>query len=111
MGMKVELPLADLAVAHGLPRPVAEYRFAAPRRWRLDAAWVEHKVALECNGGLWVRGRHSRGRGQEADYEKHAAATLAGWRVFWASTGQVDSGEAFRWVRAALAAGVGRDGR
>lgn len=64
-----------------LPAPVTELRFAPPRRWRFDLAWVDQKLAVEIEGGAWVNGRHSRGRGFESDAEKYNAATLAGWRL------------------------------
>jgi hypothetical protein len=99
--------LATLAALHGCPGGVTEYRFHPIRRWRFDLAWIEpdRRIALEVNGGLWTRGRHSRGTGQEADYEKHATATLLGWRVFWASTRQVNNGVAWGWIREALTQG------
>jgi len=65
----------------GLPAPVREYRFHAVRRWRFDYAWLEHKVALEVEGGVWTGGRHTRGAGFLADIEKYNAAVVAGWRV------------------------------
>jgi very-short-patch-repair endonuclease len=55
-----------------LPAPEAEYRFAAPRRWRFDYAWPQHLVALEVDGGTWVAGR---------DTEKLNAAAVLGWRM------------------------------
>ena len=68
--------------AQGIPLPAVEYRFAAPaRQWRFDYAWIEQHVALEVDGGTWVRGRHSRGGGQQGDMEKGNAAVLLGWRV------------------------------
>lgn len=98
----MHVPLTTLATLHGLPGGVAEHRFAPPRRWRFDLCWPSAMLALEVNGGLWVRGRHSRAKGQESDYEKHAHATLLGWRVIWASTRQVESGEAWEWVKRAM---------
>lgn len=64
-----------------LPTPVAEYRFAAPRKWRFDRAWVAHKVAVELEGGVWTRGRHVRPAGFLADIEKYNHAAASGWRV------------------------------
>lgn len=65
----------------GLPAPVREHRFHPVRRWRFDYAWIEHKVALEVEGGVWTGGRHTRGAGFVGDMEKYNAAVLAGWRV------------------------------
>ncbi len=67
-----------------LPEPTAEYPFIAPiRRWRFDYAWVDQKVAVELQGGVWTQGRHSRGAGQVSDYQKHNTATQLGWRVLY----------------------------
>ena len=67
--------------ALGLPEPVPEYRFAPPRRWRFDYAFPEFKLAVEIEGGAWIRGRHTRGKGFLADLEKYNAATLLGWSI------------------------------
>ncbi len=65
----------------GLPTPTLEHRFHTTRKWRFDVAWPAHKVALEVEGGVWTRGRHSRGAGMVGDMEKYNAAVLDGWRV------------------------------
>lgn len=65
----------------GLPAPTPEYRFDPTRRWRFDYAWPEHKVALEVEGGVFIRGRHSRGAGMIADMEKYNRAAVLGWAV------------------------------
>lgn len=94
--------LSAMFRAAGLPVPVLEYRFHPQRRWRWDWAWVDFRVALERQGGLWVRGRHSRARGQEADYEKFVQGQLLGWLVILASPEQLASGEALDWITEAL---------
>jgi very-short-patch-repair endonuclease len=66
---------------NGLLEPTPEYRFAPPRRWRFDWCWLNAKVVLEVEGGIFTRGRHSRGAGMLADMEKYNYATLMGWRV------------------------------
>jgi len=88
--------------AFKLPEPVREHRFDASRRWRFDFCWPEQKVAVECEGGTWSGGRHTRGSGFEADARKYAAAVLQGWRVFRVTDAHIDSGEAVQWVAEAL---------
>jgi very-short-patch-repair endonuclease len=86
--------------ALGLPFPVAEFRFAMPRKWAFDFAFVEQRVALEVQGGIWTRGRHSRGKGQEGDMEKLNAAQALGWRVLWVSPAMLQDGRALRALEA-----------
>ena len=81
-------------LGNDLPEPVREYRFCASRRWRFDFAWPEQRVAVECQGGVWTNGRHSRGAGQEADYEKHNAAVLLGWRILYVTGGMIQQNPA-----------------
>lgn len=80
--------------AVGLPAPVTEHRFAPPRRWRFDLAWPDRLVACEVEGGSWVAGRHTRGRGFEHDCEKYCEAAVRGWRVLRVTTGMVMDGRA-----------------
>lgn len=97
-------PLILLCEAHGLPVPRAEFPFAEPlRRWRADYCWVEHKLILEVNGGLFVQGRHTRGAGALADMEKLSEAAILGYRVIYATPSEVDSGAVLDRVRRALA--------
>ena len=80
--------------ALGLPPPVREHRFHATRKWRFDLAYPEIKLAVECEGGLWIRGRHNRPMGYQADLEKYNAATELGWRVLRYSDRDIKSGRA-----------------
>ena len=70
-----------LCQREGIPQPIYEHRFHPIRRWRFDAAWVDHRCALEIEGGVWTNGRHTRGSGFVKDMSKYNAATLRGWRV------------------------------
>lgn len=72
-----------------LPDYVTEYRFDPVRRWRLDYAWPAYKVAVEVQGGIWVRGKHGRGSGIEKDQEKLNAAQVAGWIVLQCQPGRL----------------------
>lgn len=58
-----------------------EYKFHPTRKWSLDFAWPSVKLAVELNGGTFTRGRHTRGAGVEADYEKINEAQRLGWMV------------------------------
>jgi len=71
------------AIAHklGIPAPEREYRFDPERRWRFDFAWPGLKVAVEIEGGVWIRGRHVRPAGYLGDLEKYNRAVVLGWRV------------------------------
>ena len=51
------------------------------RKWRFDFAWPEIMVALEVEGGVYVRGRHTSPSGFIKDLDKYNAATVQGWRV------------------------------
>ena len=60
---------------------VAEYRFSPPRKWRFDFANPQRQIAIEIEGGVYTRGRHTRPTGFLRDIEKYNCATLQGWRV------------------------------
>lgn len=79
---------AILAERRAQPRHlVAEYQFAAPRLWRFDFAFIADLVALEVEGGVWTKGRHTRGSGFLKDIEKYNTATVMGWRVIRCTPG------------------------
>ncbi len=60
---------------------IAEHRFHSIRRWRFDFAHLKHKVAIEIEGGIWTKGRHTRGKGYLKDCEKYNEAQILGWKV------------------------------
>jgi hypothetical protein len=63
------------------PEPVAEYRFAPPRRWRFDLCWRDHGLAVEVQGALFSGGRHVRGAALVREFEKLNVAAVRGWTV------------------------------
>ena len=91
---KLEDDLAWMIRVAGLPDPEREYRFHPSRRWRADFAWETHRLLVECEGGLWIRGRHNRADGYERDLIKYNTAALAGRKVLRFSADQIDSGYA-----------------
>jgi len=65
----------------GLPMPETEFKFLTDRKFRLDYAWPERKLALEQEGGVWKQGRHTRGSGFIKDMEKYNLLAATGWRL------------------------------
>lgn len=84
---------------------VPEYRFHPTRKWRIDVAilWRDRpELAIEIDGGIWVRGRHSGGAGQLKDMEKHNELAVAGWRVVRFTPQQVRDGSALEVITRCL---------
>ena len=77
-----------------------EVKFHPTRKWRLDFVlfWKEGlvptRIAVEIEGAIWSRGRHTRGKGYQADLDKYNAATMMGYRVLRFSTEDVFRGRA-----------------
>jgi hypothetical protein len=86
-------------IAYGLPEPVAEHRFHPVRRWRFDWCWIDEKIAVEQEGGIWTGGRHTRGKGYANDCLKYNCAAALGWRLFRFTPADVRSGKAARFIR------------
>ncbi len=91
-----------------LPKPTQEYRFvreivgdgpgirkrikaAGLQDWRFDFAWVDEKVAVEMDGGIWTQGAHVRGNHYESDRKKYNAAQVNGWIVLTFTGGMLDN--------------------
>jgi len=80
-----------------------EYRFHPVRKWRFDFAFPGHKVAAEVEGGVFVKGRHTRGAAFVKDCEKYNAAAELGWRVFrFVPRQHIDTGVALNTIERAL---------
>ena len=84
--------------AMNLPAPISEYRFDQKRRWRIDYAFPDWKLAVEIEGGLYSKGRHVSIKGFKRDLEKYNALALMGWRLLRFLPEQVKSGLAVRTI-------------
>jgi len=102
MGSLLESILESEIVGAGLPQPEREFRFHPVRRWRFDFAWPALRLAVEIEGGAWVRGRHTRGPGFSGDCEKYNAATLGGWKILRFTPDAIRDGRALGVIREAL---------
>jgi len=92
-----------LLIRHAkLPEPVNEHRFHTTRKWRFDFAYPDKAIAIECEGGTWSRGRHTRGGGFENDCEKYNTAALMGWKVLRFTRAMIENGVAVDMIGRAL---------
>ena len=106
------------------PEAHVEYRFIVDRRFRFDFAFLDIKLAVECEGGLFIRqvrcnncgnlvmrklksgkmvkvfagGRHNTGSGAIKDMEKYNLAVQMGWLVLRYNKAMIDSGEAINQI-------------
>jgi very-short-patch-repair endonuclease len=73
---------------------LAEHPFHTTRKWRLDYYLPDKGIAIEIEGGIWSRGRHTRGKGFQADLDKYNHATMLGYRLLRFSSEDVLRGRA-----------------
>lgn len=88
--------------AAGLPLPVREHRFHAVRKWRFDYAWPDSLLALEVDGGIWIRGGHNRGAQMLKTWQKENEAVCAGWRILRCQPVDLAGAETLGVIRRAL---------
>lgn len=62
-----------------LPEPVPEYKFHPTRKFRIDFAWPDAKLAVEIEGGIFQYGRHNRAVSMLKDMEKYNLLAEMGW--------------------------------
>lgn len=98
-GSRLETMFALQLRAIGAPPWVEQYVGAVPgRKYRLDFAWPERKIAVECQGMVHrIKAQFNR------DTEKMCLLELAAWRVLPVSGDDVRSGRAIGWLQQALA--------
>lgn len=92
-GNRYQPIVAALCRAAGWPEPVAEQRLVPGRRFSCDLVWLEARLVVEVQGGVWLRrGGHTGGQAQIDDMEKLNLVQLEGYRVLQVTPQQVTDG-------------------
>jgi very-short-patch-repair endonuclease len=101
-----ELLLAAQLDRKEFPKFEREVKFHPERKWKFDIAFTdEHiKLAVEIEGGIWTKSRHTTGKGFTNDIEKYAEAAILGWTVLRVTTDMVNDGRALELIRRYLQA-------
>ena len=83
----------------GLPDPEAEHKFLDNRRFKFDYAYPEVKLAIEVEGGVWIKGRHNRASGYIKDMEKYNLANENLWHILRYTPQQLVLSETLRQIK------------
>lgn len=87
----------------GLPMPVRQFRLDEKRRWRIDLAWPDRKIAVEVDGMAHrIRERFMR------DIERQNELAFRGWKLYrvytrWITSESRESDKGISIVKRALA--------
>jgi hypothetical protein len=103
-------PFVALCAANNIPAPATEYRFIPGRQFRADYAWLEQKLIVERQGGLFsqderAKRAHAMPLKILRDYEKSNLAQLAGWTYLQFTPEQLDKGAALAVIKIRLGVG------
>ena len=100
---ELESELALFLRINEFPEWETEYKFHPKRRWRIDFAWPEQRVALEVQGGIHMaKSGHNTAAGITRDCEKANEAVVTGWKVLHVTREQIENGSAINWLRQIL---------
>ena len=70
---------------HGYVAPVREFKFCPGRKFSLDFAWPEQKVAVECEGR-----DHKMTQRYASDLTKYNLLVSMGWKLYRCTNGMLD---------------------
>lgn len=99
--LKIQKNVVQFYKDHGL-EAVPEFRFHPQRNWRFDYAFPKFKVAIEVQGGLFIRGGHNRGAGYLQDMEKFNHAAAVGWLIIQCQPKDICMDETVQFVKDAI---------
>jgi very-short-patch-repair endonuclease len=66
-----------------------QHKVIPNRRYRFDFAHVDSKVAIEIQGGIWIKSGHTTGQGLQSSYAKLNLASYHDWMVFQLSSDMI----------------------
>lgn len=98
MSVLEEVLYSHILVA-GIPVPERQEKIIPNRKFQFDFSWPLYKIVVEVDGGEWIQGRHSRGKGMASDNEKMNEVQLLGWKIFRFTGKQVTSGYALSFLQ------------
>lgn len=101
---KLEDKLAhQLKMAQLDPEWWREHRFHPERKWRFDFAWPNQMLAVEIQGGIYMKkGGHTSVTGFQRDCDKFNAGVILGWRILKFTPKDVQNGTALQTIEKAL---------
>ena len=71
----------EMVLKHGGYDYVKELKFHPSRKWRFDFAIESLRIAIEYEGIMSEKSRHTTITGMSADCDKYNTAQLLGWKV------------------------------
>lgn len=91
--------LFELALKiNNIPECIREYKFHECRLWRIDFCWPNYLLAVEIEGGIWLKGdklgRHNRPSGFIKDKEKYNELALKGFNLLRFTPSDTKNGKA-----------------
>lgn len=86
----------------GGPELTREHKFHPTRDWRFDFAHLPSRIAIEIDGGVWIKGRHQTPSGFIGDCHKFNNCASLGWRLFRLTTDMLDDGATIPLILAAV---------
>ena len=84
--------------------PQKEFKFHPTRKWRIDYYFQtpRKKLAVEVEGGVWIKGRHTRASGFVKDMEKYNALTEQGIYLLRFQPADMKKAETFHFINKIL---------
>lgn len=88
--------------AYEIEMPTREHKFHDKRKFRFDFAWIDKKLAVEIEGGVWIGGRHTRGVGYVSDMLKYNLGACDGWHILRFTPQQIKKEETYLMIKKCL---------